>query len=141
MKWLDLLVAMQIWPSDQNTHRIYTCIFDLIIKGYLFFAGMFCMRYRNYVLILIVNLNNSQQAVFFLLELVDILKEPYWWILETLRSIWINDKCSQPRALTVLKYNITDLKINFKVSFLLYVKYNHFETLTRWYFTSVILEL
>lgn len=41
VKWLDLLVAMQIWPSDQNTHRIYTCIFDLIIKGYLFFAGMF----------------------------------------------------------------------------------------------------
>lgn len=103
VKWLDLLVAMQIWPSDQNTHRIYTCIFDLIIKGYLFFAGMFCMRYRNYVLILIVNLNNSLQAVFFLLELVDVIKEPYWCILETLRSIWINDKCSRPRALAVFK--------------------------------------
>lgn len=38
---LDLLIAMQIWPSDQNTHRIYACIFDLMSKGYLFFAGMF----------------------------------------------------------------------------------------------------
>lgn len=77
MKWLDLLVAMQIWPSDQNIHRIYTCIFDLMIKGNLFFAGMFWMRYRNYVLIFIVNLNNSLQAAVFLLELVDMIKEPY----------------------------------------------------------------
>lgn len=50
----------------------------LMIKGYkLFFAGMFCMRYRNYVLILIVNLNDSLQAAVFLLERVDMIKEPY----------------------------------------------------------------